>query len=142
VFEPQRSGFSSARVQNARDALLDGRASTLLEPVRDVICEPTRTQIVRALSVGPFAVGELADILDRSKSATSQHLRILRDGGTVIARRRGRTVIYSLANRPMVEAILAVLNRAAMLGAEQKNALPLLARNGQHPGVRPARETP
>jgi DNA-binding transcriptional ArsR family regulator len=89
----------------------------MLQPVREVICEPTRTQIVRALSAGPLSVGDLAAILDRSKSATSQHLRVLRDGGIVTARRRGRAVIYSLANSPMVDATLAVLNQAAIMAA-------------------------
>jgi DNA-binding transcriptional ArsR family regulator len=85
----------------------------MLEPVREVLCEPTRTQIVRALSAGPLSVSDLASILGRSKSATSQHLRVLRDGGVVANRRRGRAVIYSLVQAPMVDAAVQVLNRAA-----------------------------
>jgi DNA-binding transcriptional ArsR family regulator len=82
-----------------------------------MICEPTRTQIVRVLSSGPLSVGDLAAILGRSKSATSQHLRVLRDGGVVSARRRGRAVIYSLTSAPMVETTVLVLNRAASIAA-------------------------
>ena len=81
------------------------------------MCEPTRTQIVRALSAGPLSVGDLATTLERSKSATSQHLRVLRDGGIVSARRRGRAVIYSLAPSPMVDATVEVLNQAASIAA-------------------------
>src|SRR5260370_40497101 len=89
--EPQaRSCHASPRVRNAREALLNGAASALLESVRDIICEPTRTQIVRALTAGPLPVGDLATILGRSKSATSQHLRVLREAGILTARRRGR----------------------------------------------------
>ena len=66
---------------------------------------------------GPLAVGDLAAILGRSKSATSQHLRVLRDGGVVVARRRGRAVIYSLAQTPMVAAVVQMLERAASLSA-------------------------
>ena len=76
--------------------LLDREANTCCRQVREVLCEPTRTQIVRVLSSGPLTVSELAAILNRSKSATSQHLRVLRDGGVVTNRRRGRSVIYSL----------------------------------------------
>jgi len=83
--------------------------------VRDILCEHTRTQIVRVLSAGPLSVGDLAASLGRSKSATSQHLRVLRDAGIVSARRRGRAVIYSLASGPMVEVTVQVLNRAASL---------------------------
>ena len=105
------------RVRTARDALLTTRAATLLEPVRDVLCEPTRTQIVRALEPGPLSVTDLASILNRSKSATSQHLRVLRDGGVVSARRRGRAVIYSLSASPMIDATVEVLNQAAAIAA-------------------------
>ena len=112
-----RSSLSSQQIRETRDVLLDGRAAALLQPVREVICEPTRTQIVRVLSAGPLSVGDLASVLRRSKSATSQHLRVLRDGGIVSGRRRGRAVIYSLADSPMVDATVQVLDRAAALAA-------------------------
>jgi DNA-binding transcriptional ArsR family regulator len=108
---------SSPRVRSARQSLLTADANALLQPVREVLCQPTRTQIVRALSSGPLAVGDLAAILARSKSATSQHLRVLRDSGVVIARRRGRVVIYSLAQTPMIAATVEVIARAAALSA-------------------------
>jgi len=114
---PTRSRLSSARVRTAREALLSAKAAALLQPVREVMCEPTRTQIVRALSAGPLSVGDLAAILERSKSATSQHLRVLRDGGIVSARRRGRAVIYSLSPSPMVEATCEVLRQAVTMAA-------------------------
>src|SRR5262245_40997274 len=110
---PARSRLSSARVRNAREALLSQQAAAILEPIREVICEPTRTQIVRVLSAGPLSVSDLAAILERSKSATSQHLRVLRDADIVTNRRRGRAVIYSLVAAPMVDAAIQVLNRAA-----------------------------
>ena len=115
VEQVRRSRQSSPRVREARQARLDTAAISLLEPVREVLCEPTRTQIVRALSGGPLAVSELAAILERSKSATSQHLRVLRDGGVVSARRRGRAVIYSLAPTPMVDVTVQLIDRAADL---------------------------
>jgi ArsR family transcriptional regulator, nickel/cobalt-responsive transcriptional repressor len=115
--EPARSRLSSQEIRDARDALLDGRAAAILQPVREVICEPTRTQIVRVLSTGPLSVGELASVLERSKSATSQHLRVLRDGGIVAARRRGRVVTYSLTAAPMVDAAVQMLNTVADLAA-------------------------
>jgi DNA-binding transcriptional ArsR family regulator len=104
-------------VRNARHALLDASATALLQPVREALCEPTRTQIVRALAAGPLSVSELAAILNRSKSATSQHLRVLRTGGVVTAQRRGRIVQYSLLPHPMVQATVDVLARAAAIAA-------------------------
>jgi DNA-binding transcriptional ArsR family regulator len=108
---------ASTKVRNARDALLNVTATGVLQPVREIMCEPTRTQIVRALGAGPLSVGDLAAALGRSKSATSQHLRVLRDGGIVSARRRGRAVIYSLASGPMVEVTVQLLNRAVSVAA-------------------------
>jgi DNA-binding transcriptional ArsR family regulator len=107
----------SPRIRSAREALLSPSAAQLLQPVREIMCEPTRTQIVRVLSAGPLAVGELAATLGRSKSATSQHLRVLRDGGVVVARRRGRAVTYSLAQTPMISAAVQMLDRAASISA-------------------------
>ena len=118
VEPPVRSRLTSQRVRNARQALLDPSANSLLQCVRDIICEPTRTQIVRALTPGPLSVGELAAILGRSKSATSQHLRVLRDGGVVAARRRGRIVMYSLGSTPLVAATVQVLEQAASLAID------------------------
>jgi DNA-binding transcriptional ArsR family regulator len=92
-------------------------AASMLHPVREIVCDPTRTQIVRALSSGPLSAGDLARVLRRSKSATSQHLRVLRDGGVVSPRRRGRSVIYSLVQSPMVAAAVQMLDRAATLSA-------------------------
>jgi DNA-binding transcriptional ArsR family regulator len=112
-----RSRQNNSRVRTAREALLDTRAATLLEPVRDVICEPTRTQIVRALGPGPLSVTDLASILNRSKSATSQHLRVLRAHGVVASRRRGRSVFYSLSRSPLIEATVQVLDTAATISA-------------------------
>lgn len=107
--------LTSSRVRTARDSLLTEAARSVLHPVSNVLCEPTRTQIVRALSIAPLTVGELAATLNRSKSATSQHLRVLRDGGVVSPRRRGRAVIYSLVASPMVDATVQVIDRAATI---------------------------
>jgi DNA-binding transcriptional ArsR family regulator len=115
--QSQNSRLNGSRVRTARDSLLNQDASSSLHPVRDVLCEPTRTQIVRVLSAGPLTVGELAATLNRSKSATSQHLRVLRDGGVVAPRRRGRAVIYSLVASPMIDATVEVLDRAATTAA-------------------------
>jgi DNA-binding transcriptional ArsR family regulator len=117
VEQARRSRNSSARVRLGREALLDDSANTRLQSVREVLCEPTRSQIVRVLSGGPLTVTDLATILNRSKSATSQHLRVLRDGGVVANRRRGRAVIYSLVPAPMVDAAVNILNTAATASA-------------------------
>ena|ERR1700736_3841936 len=103
------------RLRSTRNALLNAQAIELIDHVRGALCEPTRAQIVRLLSTGPLSVGELAATLDRSKSATSQHLRVLRETGVVTANRRGRAIVYRLRESPMVDATVQVLDRAASI---------------------------
>lgn len=105
-----------ATIRAARAALLDERATHLLDRVRDIFCEPTRAQIVRALSVGPLRVSDLAQLLGRSKTVASRHLRVLREEGLVSRRRQGRSVFYSLARVPAVNCAveaLAAVDRVA-----------------------------
>lgn len=105
------------RYQAASRALLDSRATVILDQVRHAFCEPTRSQIVRVLSASPLTVTEIASLVDRSKWSTSQHLRVLRDDGLVVARRRGRTIVYTLsatpAARTATQALAAVVDAAA-----------------------------
>ncbi|MBO0360440.1 helix-turn-helix transcriptional regulator [Hymenobacter sp. BT186] len=55
-----------------------------------------------------LCVCDLADVLQMNVSAISQHLRKLKDGGVVQARKVGQTVFYTLtpALRPVIEPLL------------------------------------
>jgi DNA-binding transcriptional ArsR family regulator len=55
-------------------------------------------------------VGELAQQLPITRSAVSQHLRVLKDGGLVISRAQGTRRIYRL-NPDGVTALRAYLDR-------------------------------
>jgi DNA-binding transcriptional ArsR family regulator len=55
-----------------------------------------RVQIVRLLRDRVLCVGALSRNLDMTQSAVSQHLRALRDGGLVVADKRGYYVHYRL----------------------------------------------
>ncbi len=63
-----------------------------------------RLQILFLLAEEQLCVCDLADVLGMNISAVSQHLRKLKDGGVVQARKVGQTVFYALN-----EAHLAVL---------------------------------
>jgi DNA-binding transcriptional ArsR family regulator len=56
----------------------------------------TRRAIVLRLSEGPKPVGELADFLPVSRSAVSQHLKVLKDAGLVAEQAKGTRRIYRL----------------------------------------------
>jgi DNA-binding transcriptional ArsR family regulator len=66
------------------------------ELVWDALGDRTRRAIVLQLSEGPRAVGELATYLPVSRSAVSQHLKVLKDAGLVAERAAGTRRIYHL----------------------------------------------
>jgi DNA-binding transcriptional ArsR family regulator len=62
----------------------------------NALADGTRRAIVACLADGPQAVGQLATGLPVSRSAVSQHLRILKDAGLVSERAAGTRRIYRL----------------------------------------------
>ena len=62
----------------------------------DALSDGTRRVIVARLAEGPLAVGELARDLPVSRSAVSQHLKVLKDAGLVTERPAGTRRIYRL----------------------------------------------
>jgi DNA-binding transcriptional ArsR family regulator len=61
--------------------------------------DPTRRTIFEALAVAPRPVGELAATLPVSRSAVSQHLKVLKDAGLVTETAQGTRRIYRLDPR-------------------------------------------
>lgn len=60
------------------------------------LADVTRRAIVSRLAEGPQAVGQLAAELPVSRSAVSQHLKILKDAGLVGGRAVGTRRVYHL----------------------------------------------
>jgi DNA-binding transcriptional ArsR family regulator len=85
-------------VQSAAENLLAPREERRMRELLDALCDATRVKIVQALSSdNTLAAGDLAHVIGRSRSATSQHLKVLRDMGVVVGARNGNVVRYSLA---------------------------------------------
>jgi DNA-binding transcriptional ArsR family regulator len=72
--------------------------------------DSSRRAIFELLSRQPSSVGELAAQLPISRPAVSQHLRVLKDGGLVIAEAQGTRRVYRL-NPQGVTALRAWLDR-------------------------------
>jgi DNA-binding transcriptional ArsR family regulator len=60
------------------------------------LADGTRRAIVSRLADGPQAVGQLAAGLPVSRSAVSQHLKVLKDAGLVSGRADGTRHLYRL----------------------------------------------
>jgi len=69
---------------------------TLLE----ALCDPARITIVRALRDTTLAASDLAHVIGRNRAATSQHLRVLREVGAIVAEAQGRRRPVHTFRRP------------------------------------------
>ena len=95
----------------ASSAMPDGSGEMRLDMNLETICSAVRVKILRALAQAELAAGDLSLVIGRSRSATSQHLRILRDAGIVNARRDGNVVRYRLADGMTPELLAQVAMR-------------------------------
>jgi DNA-binding transcriptional ArsR family regulator len=74
----------------------------------DALGDANRREILRLLSQGDLAVGQLADSLPISRPAVSRHLRLLKTAGMVSERAEGTRRIYHLQGEG-AEAVRAYL---------------------------------
>jgi DNA-binding transcriptional ArsR family regulator len=95
--------------------------------------DPTRRAIFELLARRPCTVGELAQHLPVTRSAVSQHLRVLKDGGLVVSNAEGTRRIYRL-NPDGVSALRAYLDRA------WAEALTAFGKAAQAPPLNPEQE--
>ena len=85
-------------VMTAEQQMLTPRNEKRMRALMDALCDPTRIKIVRALRDTTLAASDLAHVVGRNRSATSQHLRVLREIGAIVAERKGNVVRYSLSD--------------------------------------------
>ncbi len=71
---------------------------------------PARVRILELLAQGEHSVGELQPEVGLEASHLSRQLGVLRRAGVVVTRKRGNSVIYSLASPDLAE-LLAVARR-------------------------------
>ncbi len=82
-----------------------GRASALLQAMSN----PKRLMVLCILAEGECSVGALAERVELSQSALSQHLARLREDGFVKTRREAQTVYYGVESGE-VNAVLEALH--------------------------------
>lgn len=115
-------------VKTAKESLLPPRGERRMKELLEALCDPTRVKIVRALRETTLAAGDLAHVINRSRSATSQHLKVLRDIGVVVPARNGNVVNYKLSDEvggQVIEDAVAAFDQMQQIGAgagEQEEA--------------------
>lgn len=79
------------------ERLDDDQANLIVEVFR-MLADPTRIQVLWALTGAEYSVNELAERVDKPAPSVSQHLAKLRMARLVRTRRSGTTIFYSLEN--------------------------------------------
>ena len=64
------------------------------EAALKALAEPRRQQILRLVRATPRSVGEIAEQVDITQQAVSQHLQVLKDAGLVAVRQDGTRRLY------------------------------------------------
>lgn len=89
---------------------LEAKAGEVAALLRTIGNDRRLLILCRLVECGEATVGDLADDVDLSQSALSQHLARLREEGIVAFRRESQTIWYRIADS-RVEALLAALHR-------------------------------
>lgn len=69
------------------------------------LADPRRILLLYALNDKPRNVSELADELGISQPTASRHLNLLRERGLVTAKRDGQSVVNTLADERIIDAL-------------------------------------
>jgi DNA-binding transcriptional ArsR family regulator len=74
------------------------------------LCDPNRVAILGHMSKRcvPMTVGQIAENLPVDISVVSRHLATLRKAGILIARKKGKEVLYSINSRNLVTTLRAI----------------------------------
>jgi DNA-binding transcriptional ArsR family regulator len=111
---------ASGGKEPALDERLTREVNLLHANICQALADPKRILILYALAERPMYVGELAEALDTPQSTVSRHLKVLRDRRLVNTERDGASVLYSLADRRVIDALDTM--RAVLVGALSQQA--------------------
>jgi len=114
--DPNRA-IDPKAVDLARTQLFSATAERQARKLLASVCDPSRLMILRALAKTPLAASDLAQVLGRTRSATSQHLRVLREVEAVVPERRGNVIRYRLAPTVAAELLSEVASAFDKLAA-------------------------
>ncbi len=80
--------------------------------VAQALANGHRVELIELVAQGERSVEELARLSGLTVTNASQHLHLLRRAGLVVARRAGKYVLYRIAERDVVDLLMAVRRTA------------------------------
>jgi len=84
------------------------------------LADPTRLMLLYLLAEQPCYVTDLTQKMSLPQPKVSRQLKVLRDGGLVLAKRQGTSLLYELTDHRIIEAL--DLLRAVLRDRIQHNA--------------------
>ncbi len=101
---PNETSALSASLDGAVLALDDARA---VARFFQVLADPTRVRLVKALADNQWCVSELTQALGMDQPAVSHQLKYLREMGIVTWTKSGRNVYYTLADKHLRDILMS-----------------------------------
>jgi len=83
--------------------------------------DPTRLRIILACLQGPTPVGTIASNLELSPSLVSHHLRLLRAARVLRGQRRGKQILYAVADEHISCVIADMLEHVVEPSAQAES---------------------
>jgi ArsR family transcriptional regulator len=115
---------------------LDEMACCMMGDFFTIFANATRMRIFCALQAGDQTVSQVAEHARIALPNASQHLRLMRDKGAVIADKRGQSVYYRIADPRFIQA--ALLIRQALLDGIHDRAKAVASPAPETPVLHPA----
>jgi len=94
--------------------------------VCSALADPSRILMLYVLADHPRNVTDLAKAVDLPQPTVSRHLKVLRERGVVHSEREGQSVIYSLTDERIIEA-LDILRAVLAAQLKTQSALAMTA---------------
>ncbi len=98
--KPAVPGYHSA------EHMLPLESARMVARFFQVLADPTRVRLIRALAEGKWCVSDLTEALEMDQPAVSHQLRYLRKLNIVTWTKDGRHVYYTLADNHVREILL------------------------------------
>ncbi len=92
-------------VKGVKSQMLHDETFQLISDHFKVLSDPTRVKILYALNHEEICVCDLAAVLEKTDSAVSHQLRLLRDKELVKFRKDGKMAYYSISNNDIIDII-------------------------------------
>lgn len=107
------SEIERAGTDSAGSTILAENDARAIARFFQVLADPTRVRIVKALADGEWCVSDLTQALGMDQSAVSHQLRSLRQQGLVRWKKSGRHVHYALADEHLRDILMTSIEHLA-----------------------------